>query len=164
MLLMLLALRTQAADALRQIDGESYRISLPQSWSASVRDDIHTYRSPDHTKSLTVGIYEMEPADEAQRLQLLHKSADLRRAKERELSGGRVNLSDVAVERQGEVLVLRYSGEEPATDRRFVNLTVATPRWLQNFYYEALGDDAGEFRRTSQVVLGRLEVQQRRAR
>ncbi|MGH8530011.1 MAG: hypothetical protein ACRETN_09265 [Nevskiales bacterium] len=136
------------------------RITLPAEWVEKSDGGAASYRSPGGTEALTTATYRLRApfTDGKGRAELLQKSAEVFRQAERSLSKNRVVLSAVTWTRSGSNSQLRYSGRDPATDRRLVSLTLISRQCMQNFYYEAIGLSRHEFGKRAVDILDALEI------
>ncbi len=150
-----LALLLAAADLPAACDLSADRITLPNGWSATPHQDFIQYRSPGAGEALTVALYTLESRRAAGiPVAAMLELAQLRRQREQELAGATLRLSALQQLQAGPALRLQYSGEDPSSRRRFVNLMLGSPDCVRNYYYEAIDLPAPVFLRQAERMLG----------
>jgi hypothetical protein len=156
--LLLLASVPVRANDWSVFEGPTYRLVLPGTWKQSGSDGALSYRAADDRQGLMASLYVIDERMRAQapRAALLLHSADLRRSAELRLGSKRLSLSAVVQDRSGDYLRTRYVGTDG--DRRFINLALSAPGWIQNFYYEAVGLPQAEFDRRVADIFEKLEI------
>jgi hypothetical protein len=143
----LLALAVLCQDPVQQLH-------LPGTWTQSVRDGVVSYRSARATEAVTAAAYQLHTVvDETARLDLVRRSVELGLAAERRWGGARLRLSAIGQHRVGALVQQCYAGEDPATGRRFISVTLASAQVLQHVYYEAFALSAESFERQARLIL-----------
>jgi hypothetical protein len=156
--LLLLASVPVRANDWSVFEGPTYRLILPGTWKQSGGDGALSYRTADNRQGLMAALYVIDQRMRAQapRAALLLHSADLRRTAEQRVGSGQLWLSAVVQDRAGDYLRTCYAGAD--RDRRFINLALSAPGWIQNFYYETVGLPQAEFDRRVAEIFEKLEI------
>jgi hypothetical protein len=152
-------MRLHAADEATAVAGVGYRTLLPGRWTVTTEGGIHHYRSATGREGVTVAVYELNPkfSRPSRRAKVIGDMVGLGRALAQKVSGGDAVLSEVTQQRSRGQIQASYKGEEPAAQRRFVELLVSSGCCIRAVYYEAIGLSQQAFESRARGILGAFE-------
>lgn len=143
------------------IDESSFRLTLPGQWNKKPSSDPTRwvyYR--DNREQLTVSVFGLKSGTGAdERSKMLKRLVEIRKNAESATPGSTaVTTTDTTFGESGGILAARYSGAEPAANRRFVCLILGSTSAFTVFYYEGVGLGQSETDARAKTIMNSVVV------
>jgi hypothetical protein len=138
-----------------EVSEQAFHMLLPGEWNRFYDEAASRWNFTTEKEQITVSLMSAKRnLADSERHALLTRLLDLRRQAEREVTEGKLVLSDNTWERKGEVYMARYQGEDPTPPKRlFMCLAVLNRTTVGLFYYEAINLSSEDFATRGRAAL-----------
>jgi len=144
------------------ISEKAFSVTLPGEWSRRSEDDGSriVFKSSSGREQLTVSlIFWSHRREPEQRLSNFNRVLELRQQAEiHEFAPSAITMTAPVVTEQSGIHAGRYSGSEPAAQRRFNCLLLCSSSLVATFYYEAVGLPQSEAEERASAILASAKL------